>query len=102
MSNASSEETVARLNAMTRTNDGFEIAEEDLRLRGPGEIFGTRQHGLPDTRIANIIRYMGVMKAAREEASSIWGPMLKQDEHRPLKTELNRRFGEWFDLSAIG
>lgn len=104
VSNASSEETVARLNAMTSTNDGFEIAEEDLRLRGPGEIFGTRQHGLPDTRVANILRYMGVMKEAREVASSICreDPMLQQDEHRPLKTELNRRFGEWFDLSAIG
>jgi ATP-dependent DNA helicase RecG len=104
VSNASSTETVARLNAMTRTNDGFEIAEEDLRLRGPGEIFGTRQHGLPDTRVANILRYMGVMKTARDVASNICleDPMLKQDENKPLRIELNRRFGDWLDLSAIG
>lgn len=104
VSNASSSETTARLEAMTRTNDGFEIAEEDLRLRGPGEIFGTRQHGLPDTRIANILRFMGVMKAAREEAFAIIqeDPHLIGDEHKALRMELNRRFADWFDLSTVG
>lgn len=104
VSNASSSDTVSRLEVMTRTNDGFEIAEEDLRLRGPGEIFGTRQHGLPDTRIPNILKFMGVMKVARDEASAICesDPHLQHSGHQALRSELNRRFHDWFDLSAIG
>ncbi len=57
-----------RLTAFSRTNDGFKIAEEDLRLRGPGEFFGTRQSGLPDLRAANIIRDADLVEQARSEA----------------------------------
>ena len=62
------EETRERLIAFTRTNDGFRIAEEDLRLRGPGEFFGTRQSGLPDLRAANIVRDADLLENARNEA----------------------------------
>jgi ATP-dependent DNA helicase RecG len=62
------EETRERLNALVSTNDGFRIAEEDLRIRGPGEFFGTRQSGLPDLRAANIIRDADLLEEARKEA----------------------------------
>ena len=62
------EEARERLTAFSRTNDGFKIAEEDLRLRGPGEFFGTRQSGLPDLRAANIIRDADLVEQARSEA----------------------------------
>ncbi|MDH4162569.1 MAG: ATP-dependent DNA helicase RecG [Nitrospirota bacterium] len=62
------EETRDRLNSFTRTTDGFKIAEEDLRLRGPGEFFGTRQSGLPDLRAANILRDAELLEKARAEA----------------------------------
>ncbi len=62
------DEARERLNAFARTNDGFKIAEEDLRLRGPGEFFGTRQSGLPDLRAANILRDADLLEQARQEA----------------------------------
>ena len=62
------EEARERLNAFARTNDGFKIAEEDLRIRGPGEFFGTRQSGLVSFRIANPIRDHDWLELARREA----------------------------------
>jgi ATP-dependent DNA helicase RecG len=58
-----------RLNAMVRTQDGFELAELDLTLRGPGEFFGTRQAGLPDFRVANLVRDRKLLELAKREAA---------------------------------
>jgi ATP-dependent DNA helicase RecG len=66
-----SEEGQRRLDAMVKTNDGFKIAELDLELRGPGEFFGTRQAGLPDFRVANIIRDVNLLEAAKREAAAV-------------------------------
>ena len=66
-----SEDGQKRLDAMTRTNDGFKIAELDLELRGPGEFFGTRQAGLPSFRVANIIRDAQLLEAAKGEAAAV-------------------------------
>jgi ATP-dependent DNA helicase RecG len=66
-----SEEGQRRLDAMVRTNDGFQIAELDLELRGPGEFFGTRQAGLPSFRVANIIRDAQLLEAAKREAAAV-------------------------------
>ena len=63
------EEARERLKAMTDTTDGFEIAERDLRLRGPGDFFGTRQAGLPTFRMIDLVRDRDVLDAAQQEAS---------------------------------
>jgi ATP-dependent DNA helicase RecG len=65
-----SAEARRRLDVITRTTDGFKVAEEDLDIRGPGEFLGTRQSGLPDLRIANIVRDAGLLEPARREAFS--------------------------------
>ncbi len=65
------EEGYKRLQVMTSTNDGFEIAEEDLKIRGPGEFFGTRQHGIPEFKVANILKDNKLLTAARKEAEKI-------------------------------
>jgi ATP-dependent DNA helicase RecG len=65
------EDARRRLDIMVRSNDGFRIAEEDLNIRGPGEFFGTRQSGMPDLRIANIIRDASLLSLARKEAFSL-------------------------------
>jgi ATP-dependent DNA helicase RecG len=65
------EEAKRRLNIMVRSNDGFRIAEEDLDIRGPGEFLGTRQSGMPDLRVANIVRDAKILQEARKEAFSL-------------------------------
>ncbi|MFH2138799.1 MAG: ATP-dependent DNA helicase RecG [Candidatus Omnitrophota bacterium] len=68
LSEAKTEESNKRLTAMTKTTDGFKIAEYDLLIRGPGEFFGTRQHGMPELRIGNIITDMDILQQTRKEA----------------------------------
>ena len=68
VSSTRSQETRERLNIMTQTNDGFVIAEKDLQLRGPGEFLGTRQSGLPDLIISDIVRDAKILELARNEA----------------------------------
>lgn len=65
------EDARKRLNIMVKSNDGFRIAEEDLKIRGPGEFFGTKQSGMPDLRIANIIRDAPLLNIARKEAFNL-------------------------------
>ncbi len=98
-------ETVRRrLGAMTHTNDGFEIAEMDLQLRGPGEFFGTRQHGLPEFKMADITREIELLQQAREDALAILDkdPKLADPKYRPLRAALEKQFGETMGLAQIG
>ncbi len=91
-----------RLNAFAHTNDGFKIAEEDLRMRGPGEFFGTRQSGLPDLRAANIIRDADLLEIARSEAMQLLeqAPQLEQYPH--LRGFLKRKWQGRLGLISVG
>ena len=61
IADAKTKEVYERMKIMTKTNDGFEIAEKDLQLRGPGDFFGVKQHGLPEFRIVNLLRDMDML-----------------------------------------
>ena len=86
----------SRLKIMTQTNDGFLISQEDLRLRGPGDFFGSRQHGLPEMHVADLSGDMRVLKQAQQEAQDVLrsDPLLQQPENEPLR----RRIEELFTL----
>ena len=98
------EDSWKRLRAMEKTTDGFLIAEEDLALRGPGEFFGTKQWGLPELKVANILRDAEILMEAREDAFNLVmnDPMLRKPEHRLLAAALARKFGRRLRLGGVG
>ena len=100
----SSEEAKARLRAMEKTTDGFKIAEEDLALRGPGEFFGVRQSGLPDFRVAHILRDTPILIEARKEAFRLIqeDPRLTLPSHAGVKDVLIKRWKGRMELATIG
>ena len=79
---------------MKRESNGFVIAREDLRLRGPGDFFGSRQHGLPKLRIANLVNDTSLLHKAQDCAKQILAkdPPLSSDEHRGLRKSVQRMF----------
>ena len=81
----------ARLKAMVETRDGFIISETDLKLRGPGEFFGTRQHGLPELKIANLYRDIEILKQAQEAVAQLYhdDPQLEKEENQGIKRYLS-------------
>ena len=88
------EEVKARLSIMSKTNNGFEISEEDLRLRGPGDFFGARQHGLPEMHVADLGADTQVLKTAQEEAKALLAadPQLSLPEHAALRERIETLF----------
>ncbi len=94
-----------RLNAMVRTNDGFQIAELDLELRGPGEFFGTRQAGMPSFRVANILRDGQLLEAAKREAAAVLaGPNseISSEEIRRALIHMRALWRHTYGLVEVG
>jgi ATP-dependent DNA helicase RecG len=101
---ADSDEARQRLEAFQRSSDGFELAEIDFQLRGPGDLFGTKQHGLPPLRIADLNRDGPVLEEARRDAQQLVAevPELQASEFSLLLRMATRRYGQALDLADVG
>lgn len=96
--------TTSRLQIMCDTNDGFRIAEEDLKLRGPGELLGTRQHGVPMFKVADLLADGQLLQWAREDATLVIAndSDLKSKDNANLRRALAERYGGLITLSTVG
>ncbi|MFP4052753.1 MAG: ATP-dependent DNA helicase RecG [Phycisphaerae bacterium] len=91
-----------RLDVLVETSDGFKVAEEDLRIRGPGEFFGTRQHGLPELKVADLVEDFELLRLARRDAFELVmdDPDLGNPEHQRLRAEMLKAYGGKLGLLA--
>jgi ATP-dependent DNA helicase RecG len=92
-----------RLSIMVETSNGFKIADEDLKLRGPGEIFGTKQSGFPDLKIADFVEDQDILRLARKAAFEVVSedPSLKTENNQNLRAHFVSRYREQWELSQI-
>lgn len=99
-----SEDGMRRLQVMSETTDGFRIAEADLEIRGPGEFLGTRQAGMPDFRVANLLRDGRILEEAREDAFALANDpgFLEDSKYADLRQELMERWGSRLELASVG
>ncbi len=79
---------------MEESNDGFKISEKDLEIRGPGDFFGTRQHGLPELKVANLFKHMKILRMAQKEARDIYSkdPSLKALDNQGIRQKVEHMF----------
>jgi ATP-dependent DNA helicase RecG len=101
VSEGKTKEACDRLNVLTRTNDGFEIAEKDMQQRGTGEFFGFRQHGLPELKLADIMKDMAILKEAREAAKHILDKDDNSEEYCQLMKEVDNKFNSNIDSKTF-
>ncbi|MBR6613245.1 MAG: ATP-dependent DNA helicase RecG [Clostridia bacterium] len=89
-------ETRERLGIMVKSNNGFEIAEKDLEIRGPGDFFGIRQHGLPEFKVANLLKDVKLLKLSNDAAKEVLekDPKFELEENKILKEELFTKYNE--------
>lgn len=93
-----------RLNVLVETTDGFRIAEEDLRIRGPGEMLGVRQHGLPDLRVANLVQDGDILRLAQRDAADHLrdDANLRRPARAALREALMMKYGDRLNLMGMG
>ncbi len=98
------DENMARVKIMEETTDGFRIAEEDLKLRGPGEFFGTKQSGLPELKMAHIVYDKEILKTARQDAFELVkrDPQLRSTENATVKKKFMKEYHEKLGLGQVG
>ena len=100
-----SPEAERRLDAMVRTQNGFEIAELDLELRGPGEFFGTKQAGMPNLRVANLLRDRQILELAKREAAAVVSgddPEISKAEVSAVMEHLRAHWQRRYGLVEVG
>lgn len=102
--NPQTEESKKRLDAFVGSTNGFDLAEADFAIRGPGDMLGTKQHGLPPFRIADLIRDQAVVEEARRDASQLItaDPALAQPQHHRLRRMMLVRYGRVLNLGDVG
>ena len=93
-------ESMQRLRVLSSTTDGFRIAEEDLKLRGPGDFFGSRQHGLPQLKIADLVGDTRLLSQAQQAARELLAkdPALQEPENRPVLARVRQLFADTPDI----
>ena len=98
-----SEKSYNRLKILSDTTNGFEISEEDLKLRGPGDLFGTKQHGFPKMRIADVVEDRKIMLLSRSEARKLIDndPQLRRKQHQNIRQHFLKYYSEFFDFLEI-
>lgn len=99
---AKTPEAVERMNIMTKTNDGFIIAEKDMELRGTGEFFGIRQHGLPELKMADLVKDIELVKKTRDIAKEMTDTEeIYSSENKDLRIEVQRKFNQGIDHTTF-
>jgi ATP-dependent DNA helicase RecG len=93
-----------RLDAFAKSTDGFALAELDFASRGPGDLFGTQQHGMPPLRIANLMTDRDILEEARREAQLLVAadPGLKHADNARLRQQMLTRYGKALELGDVG
>ena len=100
ITNSHAQEAMTRLKTLASTTDGFKISEEDLKLRGPGDFFGSRQHGLPQLALADLSGDMRLLQQAQQSARQLLqqDPTLSQPENRPVLDRVRQMFADTPDI----
>jgi len=98
------EESRQRLAAFSETTDGFQLAELDFRLRGPGDLFSGRQHGLPPLRMADLVRDTAILEEARRDAQALVADAsaFRQAEFARLRRMVAKRYGQTLEIADVG
>lgn len=104
VTDAKSEDARQRMQVMQKHADGFTLAQKDMELRGPGQLFGTRQHGMPDLKVANPIADLAILERARTEAIALvqQDPQLRDPADAALREAVRSRLGEKFGFILVG